>query len=451
MSAFVSLGKGGIPEVRDDASRAELAAERFLTFVAVLTFGYPALWLIGVGGFYWVLVGLGGAVYLLARRRIAPVAMPAVAVVLALLLSLPVGMAAFGFDPPRVISVFGNLLVWVAVIALITLAHDRPIAPMIARAVLVIGIAQAVLTGVAQAASPRTLPLPLLGGLAHLMPTGLAAFDTNLLYVQDWLGEVAWRSAGVMANPTWAGVFGALTCIVGIATLVRSRGAWRWVALAALPCGLYSVVLSLSRSTEICLAASAVVALLVALRRRNRTAFGVLSVVGALLVATVALAFTSQLGALAVKINDAREGSLTSRSAIYEQTWELFLKLPIPLLGYAIKPKETSLVASVATHSSYLGMLFRGGVLGAIALVLVFAVVLVRSVRAGDPFAAWIVTLTTVWCVLEDFDPGHLLPLGIVLAVAWTTVSKREDPSADGRPVLLAGGRPKRLRPPMPA
>lgn len=440
ITTFVSVSDDGVPRSATRSQAHLRAGERFLSLFRWTTYGYPVLWLVGVGGFYWVIVGLAGVAYLLSRRRVATIAAPAIAVIAALLLSLPVGVVAFGFDPSRVASFFGNVLVWVALIALLTLAEDRPIADTVSRAVLVIGICQALLTGAAEALHPRQLPLPLLAGLAHLMPSGPAAFDTNVLYVQDWLGQVAFRSAGIMAQPTWGGVFGALTCIVAVAVIVRRRGRWRWVALVAAPCGLYSVVLSLSRSTELCLAAGALVGLLVAIRRRSRAAFAVLSTVGALLAVVIGIGYASQFARLAININDARQGSLTSRSAIYAQTWKLFRQLPFPALGYGIKPKDTALVASVATHSSYLGMLFRGGVLGTLALLLVFVVVLIRAVRAGDGFAAWIAALTTVWCVLEDFDPGHLLPLGLALAVAWTGASPRGSPHSPAHPATRAAG-----------
>lgn len=429
MTETIQRVAGPVAEPRPLTAAAD---DRFLRFLHILTFAYPLLWLIGAAGFYWVLLGLAGIVYLPTRRWIARIAAPLVALVVILLASMPIGIVAFGFDLSRIASFFGNLLVWTGIIALVTLASVRPasVAVLISRGVLVIGTAQGAITFAAQLAYPTKLAVPLLEPLATRLPSGLAAFATNGLYVPDWLGEIAFRSSGMMGQPTWAGAVGAITAIVAVRALVVDRGAWRLVAVAALVAGMYSLDLSLSRSTQISLVVAVLVGVLVALRRYGALLFAVLSTCGAVALALVVMLFGSQIAGLLTNINDAREGSADSRGAIYVATFDFILRLPLPLIGYGIKPKEDGLVASIATHSSYLGLLFRGGVLGLLTLLVFFAIVLLLAVRASNGWAAALATLIAIWCLLEDLDPGHLVPLGIVLAYA---LSRRESsPPMDG-------------------
>jgi O-antigen ligase len=388
----------------------------FVRFFQTLTIGYPVLWAIGIGGLYWVFLGFAGIAYLVSQRFIGRAAIPLVGVVVALLASVPIGVLAFGLDFSRIASFFGNILVWLGLIALITAARRHDVVRPAIRGVLVIGIAQGAVTLLAQLAYPTTLPVPLLQNLADRLPTGLGAFAINALYTEDWLGELAFRSAGMMAQPTWAGATGALTVTLGIYTVVTARGGWRLLGVLAIAMGAYSVDLSLSRSTEIALAVSLLVALVVSVRRFSTTLFAVLGAIGVALLAIVLIGWGGQVASIVVDINDQREGSLGSRSAIYARTFGFVQQLPVPLLGYGIKPKEDGLVASVATHSTYLGLLFRSGVLGLLALFVFFAIVLVLAVRASNGWAAAIAVFTIIWCTLEDFDPGHLVPLGIVIA-----------------------------------
>lgn len=396
--------------------RRSAAGAWFVRFFQLLTIGYPVLWVIGIGGLYWVFLGFAGLAFIVLQRFIGRAALPLLGVVVALVASVPIGMIAFGLDFSRLASFAGNVLVWVALIALVTAARTHDVVRPAIRGVLVIGIAQGAVTLLAQLAYPTTLPIPLAQGIAGKLPSGLGAFAVNALYTADWLGEIAFRSAGMMAQPTWAGCFGAITVILGLYTVFTARGAWRVLGAVAILAGGYSVGLSLSRSTEIALGIALVVALIVSVRRVSTTLFAVLGAIALAVVAIVLIGWGGAVAKVVVDINDAREGSLGSRSAIYERTFGLVQQLPLPLLGYGGKPKDGDLVASVATHSTYLGLLFRGGVLGLLALLIFFVLVLVLAIRASNGWAAALAVLTLIWCTLEDFDPGHLVPLAIVIA-----------------------------------
>ena len=410
-----------LPRVQPRSTEAPAPSARFLRSFQILTFGYPLLWVVGVGGLYWVLVGLAGALYLARRRMVDRLALPLLVLVIALLASLPIGVLSFGLDVSRVASFFGNVLVWVAVIALVGVARELPgeMVRTVSRGLIVIGVLQALATFAGQVLYPSVPPVPLLGPVADRLPSGLGAFaNQGGLYVLDWLNGAAFRSTGLMAQPTWAGAVGALAIIVGVRALVTERRAWRLAGAAAVLGGLYSLDLSLSRSTEISLVVASLVGIVVALRRFSAVLFAVLAAVLVLVATAVLLTSGRQIGTLLEDVNNARAGSLDSRSAIYTQTFDLVQRLPLPVLGYGIKPKEQGLVASVATHSSYLGLLFRSGALGLLAMLIFFAIVLALAVHTANGWAATLAVLTIMWCTLEDFDPGHLVPLGIVLAVA---------------------------------
>ncbi|BDI21643.1 hypothetical protein L3i23_04190 [Herbiconiux sp. L3-i23] len=395
---------------------------RFVRSFSILSFAYPLLWLVGLGGFYWVLVGVLAFLYLIRRGPVAA-ALPAIGVLGALVFSLPIGVLAFGLDFGRVASLGGNLLVWLSIAALITVSQEIDLDVLLRRIVLVIGTAQGAVVTAAIVAYPSSLPIPLLQGIAGRLPSGLGAFAQNRLYSIDWLGEATFRSAGMMAQPTWAGVFGAVTCIVAV-SLLTERGWWRVLAVAGVAAGTLSVVLSLSRSTQLALGAAVLIGILVMVGARNRMAFYTLAIVAAIGAVIVVLLFNEQILEMVKEINGQREGSLETRSDIYARTWELVRQLPVPILGYGIKPQEEGLVASVATHSAYLGILFRAGILGAIALFWLLINALVRSLRSWDGYAVAIAVLVLIWCTLEDFDPGHLLPLAVVLVYARTWGSR---------------------------
>lgn len=400
------------------AGSSRTAGDGFLRVFAIFTFGYPLLWLTGLGGLYWVIIGVSSVIYLVRVRPLRAL-WPLLVVMAALVLSIPIGLLAFGVDFGRIASVGGNLLVWVGVAGLINLALSQDISRLVRQGIVVIGAAQGLLVFLSVLIYPQVLPVPLLQVLTRILPTGIAAFAANRLYAPDWLGEIAFRSAGLMAQPTWAGGFGAITCLVAV-TFWRERTVWRAIAVVALLAGLLSVQLSLSRATQLALVASVLVGLLVATRRRSPLAFYTLAVSLLAIAIAIALGWNEQIALLLEKVNDQRQGSLSSRSEIYARTWELVRQLPFPLLGYGIKPQEADLVASVATHSSFLGMLFRGGVVGLLGLVALFIGSIRRAVLRANGYAAALAVFLTLWSILEDFDPGHLLPLGLVLSFALT-------------------------------
>jgi O-antigen ligase len=394
---------------------ADWANQKYLKTALVVTASFPLFWILGLGGAFWPILACFSLVYIL-KTGISPMAGLPLALVGALLLSTPIGTIAFGFQFSRLASLAGNLAVWISLAALFTLASRVDFSDQLRKCLAVVTLSQGLLIAVSRLIFPARLPFPILNDIEAL-GSGFGAFSRNALYVSSWLGEVAFRSAGTMAQPTWSGAFAAVGILASV-PLLRHRGKWRVIAVLAILGGLVAIDLSLSRSVTLSLVGAALVGVVVSLRRIRGPLFSTTVLLSLLTLAFVALAFSDRIAGFVLEINSQRAGSLTTRTEIYSRTFELIQQLPFPLLGYGIKPQESELVASIATHSSLLGTLFRGGLLGLAVFVALFLIALWVTVRRGDGLGAALVVFIAVWCVLEDFDPGHLVPLGLVLAIS---------------------------------
>lgn len=397
-----------------------------------LTFSYPLLWVIGLGGLYWLLLA-AGAVFCLRRAKLSGLVWVVLAVPAVLILSAPIGMVGNLAGSGRLVGLAANIAVWVSLAAVVHLVQTGDESRGLSRAFALLGLCQGAVTLLAAAVSPSVLPIPLLNGLAARMPGGLGAFmDNDTIYSASWLGDEAFRSAGMMGQPTWAGAIALLSLLASLYLLVRARerGVWRAVALAALPAAAFSVHLSLSRAVEMGLLIAVLAGLGVVVRRASLLAFLVLVSMTAAVVIIIVLTQGAALVEWLGTINGQREGSLYARSEIYSATWQLIASHPFPMLGYGVKPESGALAAPIATHSAYLGLVFRGGILGLMLLVAFYAAVLRRSISARCGWATAATVFIMIWSIFEDMDPGHLVPLGLALAVAWARSAQR---SSSGR------------------
>lgn len=396
------------------------ARATFQTWFYRLTFAFPLLWLIGLAGFYWIVLGTIAVVYL-TRAKLGLLARLILTVAAALIISAPIGMLATDASPSRLVGLAANVAVWVATAAVVQMAETGDESRNMARALTVVGFGQGSVTLIAVIVYPTVLPVPLLSGLASRMPSGLAAFMENGLYFSSWLEGPEFRSSGMMGQPTWAGAVAFLALVAAVYLLAhqRERGIWRWVAIATVPVTIVSIDLSLSRAASVGIFIAVLAGIIVWARRRSGPAFFTLIVVLALAAGGVALTMMDRIVEWVGAVNSLREGSFDARSQIYSATWQLIAEHPFQLLGYGIKPEGDELVAHVATHSTYLGLMFRGGLLGLAALVSVYVVLIARSLKNCSVWATAITVFVAVWSVLEDMDPGHLLPLAIPLAASW--------------------------------
>ncbi len=376
--------------------------------------GYAPLWLIGAGFLWWPLLVLRA---LRARRSAArPDLWPGLVAAL-LLLSL-LGAALTGASLGRVAGASYNVTVWLALTAVTVLWLD----------------VEAVTRGVAQLAGLQSVAVlaalavhPQLSGVrlpaAYVTPTAVSSepafesFMTMRLVMQDYFGADVLRALGLFGNATWAGALAALGLLVSLRLISTGAPAARtaYGLLAALDA--ITLYLSYSRNTWLALGLALLAMGAVVLHRGRR--WHALTVAGVLTGAAAVYVVTSvDLRRVFADFNSVREGSLGSRTAIYTATWQGVQDLWFPLLGHGVKDRAPGLVASLGTHSGYLGTLYRGGWLALAALVVWLVVLAVRSWRAGSPLAMGATVFAAVWFVAEDIDAGHLAPLALVLALA---------------------------------
>ncbi len=431
------------------------AARSYLRLLVKLVGAYPIIWALGAGGFFIILAAIPSAAYLL-RARLTPLARAAVGIPIVLVCCIPIGVLSFGFDVNRVISVAGNVSVWLVLAAGLDAASKAPIRDQLARALVWVGIAQGGLTFIASMIYPARLPLPIIAQYADALPSGPASFARSDLFFRGWLNGETFRSEGMMSNATWAGAFGALALIVAISQF--RRGERRWFYALGAATAAVSVYYSLSRSSWLLLAgALGVAAYYVA--RRNNAMFAVAFANITLALTIAAYVLTGQdIFAEFDEINEGRSGSAISRGAIYSTTLGYIRELMVPLIGYGIKPKEEGLVASVATHSTYLGLTFRAGLIG-LVLLLAIVVRLIAQVRAAhNALGAGVLAFVAGWMILADIDAGHLVPLFLLLCVTYAPPEDDSGgPPGDGGPVgaeeLLPqprAGRRERIRADVP-
>ncbi|WP_404431340.1 O-antigen ligase family protein [Microbacterium lacus] len=364
----------------------------------------------------------------LVRQRLRGTPLIAIGVATGLLLSSLIGIIYFGVVPERMVGLAANIMVWLTVAAGLAVTPTKRTFTQLTRAVLVLSAAQGAITLVATLLHPARLPVPLLAPIAESLPSGFAAFARNSLVLFSWLDGEAIRSAGLNAQPTWAGAFAAIALIIATYAVVTERGGWRALALVSGLASIYSIQMSLSRATWIALAAALVVMLVVSMRSRFRVWYFTSVTMLSILVTAIWITSSSRILAAVQDINSQREGSATARGDIYEQTWSYIRELPIPIFGFGIKPGDETLVASVATHSTYLGLIFRGGFITLVMFILLLACLLVLSLRASAPQAAAIVVFVGLWCIFEDIDPGHLVPLGIIWALWFARTKQKSAP-----------------------
>ncbi|MCZ2825644.1 MULTISPECIES: O-antigen ligase family protein [unclassified Modestobacter] len=381
--------------------------------------GYAALWLAGAGFLWWPWLLVRLVLRARAEHR-PPLLLTGVAGFLGLSLLLALVQA-----PPagRVLGAALNLLVWVCLVLLVAARPSRRQLAEAAAGLVGLALVQAALTLLALLLYPQAqdlvLPLGRLLPDSVLADPSITAFAVTHLAFPDYFAMPVVRSGGILGNPTWGGALAAL----GILLLLvdpfgrRRPGVRGWALTGAgVVVLLPSLVLSYSRNTVLALLVALVAAGAVLLRRRLG-APGFAALVSLSVAGGVAVLAVLPVPALIASLNGTRAGSAETRGEIYWITLDRVLASPTPLLGSGVKERVPGLVASLGSHSSYLGLLYRGG---AVALLLFLAALVVAgwvAWRRGEAAALALVVFTAVWSVAEDVDVGHFVPLALVLAL----------------------------------
>ena len=380
--------------------------------------GYLLLWSLGAG-FLWLPLATARVIW--ARRWRAPSVLLVVLLVIApLAVSLAVALGGAA-SPSRAVAAVFLLLPWsllaLASVTRWTVEDSR----QLARGLLDLAGLQGLLVLAARAAYPHLTELRLpLGRILpeHLVTTPpLDAWTTTHLAFADFYSGAVIRSGGVFGNPTWAGAMAsiALLCLVCRPLDHLDRRWWTWLvpALSA-AASVVTLVYAYSRNDVLGLALGAGVAAVVALFLRMTKVVRRVSL-GVVAATTVALGVVLDVGQLFRDFNAPRQGSLEARQAIYTQTLRAIHQHSL-LLGSGIKEGGQDLVANLGSHSTYLGLVYRGGWIAFWGVVLYLGALLVLARRS--PLAAGLTAFVALWCSAEDLDTGHLVPMALVLATA---------------------------------
>lgn len=411
----------GSVRVRRSSDVDEHEGERVAKWVGA----YPALWLIGFAPLFWVFLGVFALRHVLTGKfsRSGTVYL---AISATLFLSSVVGVAHFGFSASRMIGLLANICVWISLAWLCSISVSRAAAVSLSRSIVVVGGVQGLATAVAVAIYPAQLPVPLLSGVSGNFPQSVHAFMRNNLAVEGWLGETTLRSAGLSGNPTWAGGFAAIAFLVSLWLFYNSSLRWRLVASVSAVFSLYSVELSLSRMASMLLVAAIVVVALTFCYRHLRSVFPL--IIGGFFLAAAALTtlFRDRLYSAVLDLDAQRAGSSQSRGSIYRATFEYVTDLGAPIVGYGIKPQEDALVASIASHSTYLGILFRGGAISLLLYAIAMILLLRFGLLAKSNVTVGVAFFVATWTALQDLDTGHLVPFGVIWVVWIYRVATKE-------------------------
>lgn len=415
MTSSVTKSATSVSVARLD--KATLAySHRFADFLVRLVWAYPVIWAIGLGGACIPLLALPSLLFLF-QIRLPRTSQLALLLAVSILLSSIIGVASFGAQFERLLFMMGNVAVWVVLAAALAAATVVDFRARLLKALIWVISVQAALIAAAMLIYPSKLPIPLLSQISGRLPSGLAAFARSDLYFVSWLGRIAYRSSGLMGNPTWMGVLAAGVLIL----VLMGKPEWeigiRLKLVALFSCGL-ALYLSLSRSTYIALGVAVLAGLLLRLRSKSSPLFLTTVCLGLPTILVVGLANVGKFQQFLEYLDETRSGSSASRTAIYERTWSYIQELPFPFLGYGLKPQEDGLVASVATHSTYLGLLFRCGLVGLALFAMLFISLLRNAIRSKETAGFAISALVLTWSALEDFDGGHMLPLVLIFAVS---------------------------------
>lgn len=387
-------------------------AERFGGLLVKSVAAYPLLWATGFGGFYLGVMAVLAATYLV-RTKVPALAQVPLWIAALIMGSIPVGVLHFHVGASRVLSALYNAGVWVLISAIVTAASRVNIRTSLSRALLLLLAAQAALVIVGLAVYPQRLPVPVFSELAGAMPGAFGDLGRPDIVNQAWLGRVVMRTSGIMSQAVSAGGFAAAAALA----VASHRENPRWVRFAAVAAAAPVVYFSLARTTYALVGVALIIWLVFAVSRRDQlTAVG-LAIMAVILATSATIYWWTEIVATLDEVNDLRAGSAESRGEIYGITIDYVLAHPFPLLGYGVKPQAEGLVASIATHSTVLGLAFRGGVIAALLFLAFMFILLVRATAESDVTAVTAAVFIAGWAAQADLDVGNLIPVLLAFAV----------------------------------
>ncbi|HYF46241.1 MAG TPA: O-antigen ligase family protein, partial [Acidimicrobiales bacterium] len=360
------------------------ARRRFLPAgwaVAALVGGYPVWWLLGLGGFIWLVLAAPMAVWLVAQRRLAlPRGFPLYVVFLCF-----VGASVVQVDTGDRLAGYLLRATWYLAAGILWLYLANTEAKIGTRRLVsivvvlwlatVVGGWLGILLPHTQFASPLSQFLPenvVNNELVHSMVTpGFAEVQTS------WSGTLARPKAPFFYTNGWGSAMALLTPFAIGALFVPGVRPSRRIIKLGLAASAVPIVLSLNRGLWVLLTLGVLYTVLRRSRNSNGRSRGLLYLVLGLLLVSVLV--------VATPLGDPIRGALGSRTAdsnerrtiLYEET--ISRTMESPFLGHgAPRPSEVT-EQSVGTHGQLWMVMFSHGFVAAGLWMTMFAVLVWRT------------------------------------------------------------------------
>lgn len=229
----------------------------------------------------------------------------------------------------------------------------------------------------------------------------------TVFYGYDW---PLYRFWGLLEYPTLVGGFSLLTTPFACLYLWIKTKKFLGVILYYL-CSFLPVYFAFSRNGYVLYFAILCVCLFVIFiyTVRKHEAYTVCVISAGAMVACIPVIF-SVLAGILDKLLSMRDGSSTTRGAIYEASLQAFYENP--LLGRGIK-ELNEINLPLGSHCSYIGYLYKTGVLGTVCILLVFAYIAVNVWKNNKGIYHKLMCIflygMLAYCIFEDLDGANWL------------------------------------------
>ena len=249
--------------------------------------------------------------------------------------------------------------------------------------------------------------------------------ETRSAWVWDLLssGETT-RFAGMLEYPTLVGVFTLLQFPWAFRYLSHTKH--KWLSFGLIPVAFLPVFMTYARMGSflmLIMIFAAVNYFMLDNGVRLKTLIMIYIAMAVLVIAVVLINIDS-VATMAEAIFNARPGSNSDRMRIYTDTVNKISETSW-IIGAGIKEMNAAGVYPLGSHCTYLGILYKAGILGGISAAIGFATAIImiirKSLKSKDCFALLIVCLTALlmlFFAVEDIDGADWL-----IVLAFTEVS----------------------------
>jgi polysaccharide biosynthesis protein PslJ len=406
--------------------------------VAAMIAGYPVWWLLGMGGFIWLILAFPMAVWLVAQRRLAlprglPIYVVFLCFVLASVVQIDSGDRLAGYLLRTTWYLAAGIL-WLYLANTEAKIGTRRLVSMIVVLWLatVVGGWLGLLLPHTEFASPLT----------RVLPENVANNELVHSMVTPGFAEVQHSYTGTLTRPKapyfytngWGSAMALLTPFAIGALSVRGIRPSRRVIQLGLAASAIPIVLSLNRGLWVLLTVGVLYTVL--RRSRHGRSKGLLYIVLGLVVVGV-LVVATPLGdpvrdALGSRTADSNE----RRTILYEET--ISRTMESPFLGHGAPRPSEETAQSVGTHGQFWMVMFSHGFIAAGLWLTMFGILVWRT-RDPSTNLGMAVHVVLLLGMLEMFFYGQI-PHQLFIVVMAASVAYREArvTGASPTPVLVS-------------